>query len=257
MNNDTPDERRYTEQEVGVILQTAAELQLRAAKGADDALGARDGLSLVELEAIAAEAGLDVALVRRAATRLGTQPPPPAGGGFVGTNTRITVERELPGELPASAFELVADVIRRHTGTAHDGKVTISARSLLWTLTELSGRTTVSVATRFGRTLVHVDRRLTDYAAGLFLLLGLGGSMAGGGGALALMLGTAMTGLAATGVGALAMGGTYLLGRRMVRRKVDASEREMHVLADVVAASVAEAIAAEGARPPDVSRAND
>jgi hypothetical protein len=257
MSNDTPGERRYSEQEVGVILQTAAELQLRAAKGADDALVARDGLSLSELEAIAAEAGLDVALVRRAATRLPTRAEPARADGFFGAHTRITIEREVSGELRTSAFEFVADVIRRHTGTAHDGKVTLTDRSLLWTLTELSGRTTVSVSTRFGRTLVHVDRRLTDYAAGLFLLLGVGGGTVGGGGALALALGTAMSGLAATGVGALAIGGTYLLGRRMVRRKVDTTGRELQALADVVAACVTEAIAAEGARPNDVPRAND
>jgi hypothetical protein len=66
-----------------------------------------------------------------------------------------------------------------------------------------------------------------------------------------------MSGLAATGVGALAIGGTYLLGRRMVRRKVDTTGRELQALADVVAACVTEAIAAEGARPNDVPRAND
>ncbi len=242
MADDRVHVRRYTEQEVSLILQQAAEAQLRAPERGSG-VAAREGMSLAELEAIAAEAGLDVEQVRRAATELTTRPA--AASGFVGAPTRMSVEREVPGELPASAHDLVTDAIRRHTGTGLDGEVTIAGRSLHWTLEGLSGWTTVSVSTRAGRTLVHVDRGLTGYAAALFVLLGVGGGITGGSSALALALGTAMTGLAATGVGAAVLGGSYLLGRGIYRRKAEAIEREIHLLADVVAASVAEAIEAE------------
>ena len=184
--------------------------------------------------------------VRRAATQLATRPAPLRAGGFVGAPTRLVVEREVPGELPASALEVVIDVLRRHVGS--EGRVVTTGRTLMWTVETLSTVITVSVSPRFGRTSIHVDNRLRDLAAEVFAIAGAGGLVAGGLGVIALM-GTGVMGpIAAGGLGALSMGAPYLLARGIYRRKVDTTEQELHDLADVVAACVVEAVAAEGAR---------
>lgn len=54
-------ERRFDDREVGLIIHRAAELQRRDAASAE-----KGGMSLVEPEQVAREAGLDPALVRRA-----------------------------------------------------------------------------------------------------------------------------------------------------------------------------------------------
>ena len=60
--------RRYNEKEVADIIKRASELQQ-----AESTAESTTGMSLAELEQVAREAGLDPALVRRAATDLDTR----------------------------------------------------------------------------------------------------------------------------------------------------------------------------------------
>src|SRR5690606_10394130 len=80
----------FSDEESALILQRAAELQERR-------------LSLTELEAAAAEAGIDAALVRRAAHEVSTlgpppTPPAPARAGALGAPLQLVHERVVPGE---------------------------------------------------------------------------------------------------------------------------------------------------------------
>ena len=242
MPDHVPRGRRYSEHEVSVILQKAAELQMRTHERAD---ASGEGMSLAELESIATEAGMSVEHVRLAAMQLATRPERSVSRTLLGAPMRVTVERDVAGELPASALEQVTNVIRRRLGSGRAGQVSAVGRSLLWTQDTLSGSITISVSPERGRTVIQVNQHLADFATAMLTIAGTGGLLGGGASTIALGAVVVMTGPLALGVTAAAMGGSYLLGRRVFRWRTRTSERELHELAEEIAACVAEAVDAE------------
>ena len=88
--------RRFNEREVAAIIKRASELQEVESIGESST-----GMSLAELEQIAREAGLDPALVRRAASDLDTRVTDRQPSAFFGAPTGLVLERTIDGEVPA------------------------------------------------------------------------------------------------------------------------------------------------------------
>ena len=106
-------DRIYTEQEVAALLERAAELQAQAARRNEH----RPGLSLAELEDVAAEAGLDPSLLRQAAGEL-DEPGRPLLDRSAGTTaTHVSVERRVPGTFTPEAWEDVVAELRHRFDT--------------------------------------------------------------------------------------------------------------------------------------------
>jgi hypothetical protein len=114
--------RRYSQDEIQAIFRRAAERQQAAAHPEE-----RAGLTLPELEAIGAESGLDPAHVAAAARDLERIGGPPAPRSLLerlyGTDTRLTVERTLPGAMDEAAWTDAVKALR----AAFDAKGTADA----------------------------------------------------------------------------------------------------------------------------------
>ena len=87
--------RRFNEKEVADIIKRASELQQL-----ESTAESTTGMSLAELEQVAHEAGLDPALVRRAATDLDTRVTDQKPSAFIGAPTNLALERTIDGEIP-------------------------------------------------------------------------------------------------------------------------------------------------------------
>ncbi|MEZ4702357.1 MAG: hypothetical protein R2834_18640 [Rhodothermales bacterium] len=107
-------ERTYSEDEMALLLERAAELQTRQARARERS----NGLTLTELEAIAGEAGLDPALLRQAAEEMDRLGPSLLGKSTSTTATHIHVEQWVDGDLTPEASEEVVDELRRRFESA-------------------------------------------------------------------------------------------------------------------------------------------
>src|SRR4051794_38915354 len=119
--------RRYNEKEVALIIKRASELQQ-----SDTTAESGTGMSLAELEQVAREAGLDPALVRRAATDLDTRVTDQTPNGFLGAPTALRLERTIDGEVTSEEFEPLVLEMQRELGQV--GSATSLGRSLQWTV---------------------------------------------------------------------------------------------------------------------------
>lgn len=127
-------ERTYHEHEIAALLERAAERQAVAARRTQ-----RPGLTLAELEQVAAEAGIDPAHLRAAAAEL-DDPGRPLVGRRSGTSaTHNYVERWVPGELTPEAWEDVVAELRHRYDSALGSSFGMSGYGL--STTEQIGRT--------------------------------------------------------------------------------------------------------------------
>lgn len=221
--------RRYNEKEVSLLLRRASELQRALPSAANPT-----GLTLTELEEIAAEAGLDVSLLRQAANELDTGAVPGAGGlgpALAGGPLKILLERMLPFEAPESAFASLVPVVQ--IAADAPGQASQVGRSFTWHSQSPSNPRglQVVVSVQSGQTLVRVEERYGALAGSLFggILGGVGGGVGlGVGGALAGTLGSVAIGIAFPTV---VIAGTYLgtraLFRSIVRKRAGVVERLM------------------------------
>jgi hypothetical protein len=100
-------ERTYTEEEVAALFERAAKLQAGTSKPRD-----RAGLTLEELEHIAAETGLDPVLLRRAALEL-DEPDWSEDGRSGSPGTHLYAERWIDGTVTPGLEEIVTAELRR------------------------------------------------------------------------------------------------------------------------------------------------
>lgn len=234
------DEHGYSDEEVAKIMERAAELQ--ADQGSDRRL------SIAEVEAVAREAGIDRALVRRAAAELALARGPGRNqpSVFLGGPKRIELEAVIPGELDTSMTERFVELARRAIGDTGEIKtvgrtMTWETRSVAATGNPMSRRVVLTVIPRDGVTRIRLEEGLTNMAGPLF-----GGVLGGvGGGGIPLIL----VPLAVMGVGWLApfgiaawVGGAYALVRRIYRSKAHEREAELRaLLRELVATSQGDA----------------
>jgi hypothetical protein len=179
-----PSLRRYDDGEVRELLARAARVQVRRPTPR-----AVQGMTLAELEEVAAEAGIDVAELRQAARELDAERrmlPTGAASRLAGAPLRVHAERVLPFELDDDALGALVDALSAGAGQA--GDASLIGRTLIWQSQAASGRrTTARIAVRPGSTHIRVEERYGEIAGGLF-----GGVLGGVGGGVGIGAGTAI-----------------------------------------------------------------
>jgi hypothetical protein len=164
--------RRFNDGEIAQILKRASELQ--QAEPGDQS---RAGLLLTEIEEVAGEAGIDPALVRRAAADLDAAQMPQRESAFLGGPMLLQFERIVDGEVPESEYEMLVEEIRRTFSIT--GIVTTLGRSLAWTTSPSHSATriiNVSVVPKNGVTTIRIEEQLRAAVAGAFVgTMGVGG----------------------------------------------------------------------------------
>jgi hypothetical protein len=238
MKDQLPESRRYTEEEVGLILRRATEMQQAEPERTDPA-----GLTLAELQDIAAEAGIDPEKLRQAASELQTFRPETVGNRLAGAPMATEIERVVEGELPRERLEELVPTIQ--TATAGQGTASEVGRSLTWTSRTGSSviERQVFVTARDGHTIVRVQESFGGLAASLF-----GGIMGGVGGGVGFGLGGALSATLGLGAGLIALpiatlAGSYLLARAIYTSQVRGREVVVRALVDSLAEQVEAAVA--------------
>ena len=238
--------RRFTDEQVALVLRTAIELQ--EGGGGGGGAGGR-GLPLAQLEQIAAEAGIDAAVLHRAVARVDEAHQSTKYNRFVGAATELVVERTVPGEIGPEDFDRFLAIVRRVSGQL--GEPSTMGRLFGWKGTLEGVKCEVAVSSDAGYTTVRVHLDPEEAHVGLFmvkvLLGGLGGGFIGGAMAASVLSGPAgLLGIGAFGLGyAFWRRGNVRLDQRLRARAAD--------IADALAAACAETKAGAGAiapRPP-------
>lgn len=234
--------RRYSDEEVSLILRRAAELQA-------DQPGAAGGTSLAELEDVAREAGLDPALVRRAAADLAVASPAAAPSRFLGAATRLYVERVVDGELAMDDVEALVAEVRRSFGEA--GLVSTLGHTVTWSPSpagaygprnQSARQLTVTVTTRGGQTTLRAEENLGPLAGGLFggLMGGMGGGLTAP--AIAVGVGAFHAALPVVGLVTAVVGGSYALARGIYVGMARRREKELRQLVERLGAYAERAV---------------
>jgi len=250
MNEKSHPPRVYAEKEIGRILRRATELQIQEPSAPGSA-----GVTLTELEEIAAEAGIDPRFLRQAAWELDSHVHQPTfWSKVVGDDLMLVREISLPGELAADGFERIVGVIQ--AGSREHGQPSLLGRTLTWRAETQSKSRTVQivVASRDGQTHIRMEENLTQTAAGLFA-----GSTAGFGIGVGIgvglpvgleVLGSALFATVAP-IGTVALA---YVGARAIYREITARRRRaMSELFDRTVAEAQASIAAasiDGGDPP-------
>lgn len=229
--------RRYSEKEAGRILRAAAEMQRAEPSAADPS-----GFSLAELEEVAREAGIDPAVVRRAASQLEVSRTESIGSALAGGPLTIRVEREVPGEYPAERFDSLVPLIQ--SASPWQGHAGVVGKSLTWSARADSNTSSlqVLVAAVDGRTLIRAEERLGGYVGALF-----GGVVAGGGVGAGVGIGAGVgaaigSPLFMFGFPLLIIGGTYYAARAFYAAHVRKEQGRLQGLLDRLSARVSEVI---------------
>lgn len=151
-----PKNRLYNEHEISAVLKRAAELQ--RTEGPIDT----SGLSLAELEQIAADVGIDPAFIKTAAMELDEGRPDEAFH-FWGGPTSVELERIVEGEMSEAQWEEVVAEIRHVYEVA--GETGQLGRTLQWVHRDQTGeRAHVTLTPTGGQTRIRIFYRMTDWA---------------------------------------------------------------------------------------------
>jgi hypothetical protein len=234
--------RIYDEKEIGRILKRATELQH------DEPSAPGAGITLADLEEIAAEAGIDPRYLRQAASEVDvTHPDASIWAKVVGDDLLLVRDVTLTGELDQEGFERIVAAIQ--TGAREHGQPSLLGRTLTWRAETPSKMRTMQivVTSREGQTRVRLEEDLTQTAVGWVAGLTAGAGMGVGMGVgmpIALeVLGSALFAVAFP-IGMVAI--SYIGARQVYRTIADRRRSAIGRLFDRV---VAEARAAIEAAP--------
>jgi hypothetical protein len=146
---------RYSEREFALILRRAAELA--AEPSATGRSGA--GFTLAEIKAIAAEVGMDPALVERAARLAPTSPGPSGLERVIGGPVHYRRDFRVPGELTDVRTARLLAAIRAAAGQHGEGDA--AAAALSWSSRGEPSRTFAVAHSEDGETHIRlgVDRQ--------------------------------------------------------------------------------------------------
>lgn len=238
--------RLYADKEMSQLLKRATELQHE-----EGVTGPQPGgLSLRELEEVAAEAGIDPCYLRRAAAELESGGREAEGWEKL-TGERLTLVRELvvPGELPTEEFERVLAVIQ--STTAEHGRPSLMGRTFMWQGENASKSRTVvvTVTVRRGETHIRAEERLHQLAAGLFWGSAGGGTGVGVGVGVPVAINVLGSALLAVALPLAVVGVTYTTARLIYRGIVKRRTAALARLVDALAREATEAVASAAARP--------
>lgn len=209
-------QRKYTDAEVRQIIEKALHLQKNEST-VEGIENRQEGVTIEEIDAIASEAGISSALIRRAAVEVGSEAATQKQNRFLGGAVDL-IEIRLAGEAAAqSDLERIFAMIPSFTG--ENGTGNVMGGSLSWaTNAEVVQRTghsvDISVTPSEGQSVVKVRNRLGQMAAGLF------GGLVGGvglGAGLGVGLGVGLKTLSSIPFAVLfpigALVGSYLIAR--------------------------------------------
>src|SRR3954470_19358541 len=202
-------ERRYTEEELALILNRAAERQ-------EGVQASAPRYTLADIQEIAAGAGIAPDHVASVAAALRGERAP-TGGGVLGAPHRFRFDESIDGEVADDVVGELFDVVRRTLGL--QGEVTEALGTIEWKGQDAFGWSYVTVARRAGRTTIGILSTRTDAVALTWTLGGLGaffGSL-GVGAALVGTVGLAAPLAVAVGMG-IATGGAWAGTRAAWRR---------------------------------------
>ena len=157
-------ERTYTKEEIEALLERAAELYALEAKSTND----KPGLTLSEIEEVAAESGINPLLVRQAATEMSGAPRASSLKTREVTATHNVVERVIPGTLKPEAWaDIVLDLRNRYDSSfgkmmgAQDSTVEQIGRSVQWRHMSTSGiETNVLIRPRGNKSHLIIRQRV-------------------------------------------------------------------------------------------------
>jgi hypothetical protein len=237
-------ERTYGEEEVAAILRRAARLEHEQ--------GTSTGaLSLAEIEAIARDAGIDLALVRQAARELDARSEEGFAQTLAGAPLRRTIERVVEGEIGAEHHERLAEEVREilsGSGMGSRWGLSGSASSLGRSLS-ISGWSGISgvevtVAPRDGKTIIRIRSDRSQLAGGLFggIVGGVGGGLGSNVGWLIPFLLHVPVAVGLAGAGLVVLG-AYGLARAIFGHNARALDARLDGLADRLVALAQDAVA--------------
>lgn len=213
-------ERRYSEDEVGLILRRATE-----AGGASPAAHDGDGLTLEDLKGIGREVGISPGAIEAAARHVDLARPK-GEGGFMGGSATPRYEAVVPGEIDVARLSEAVAAVRRATG--RQGIVKTEFGGLEWQARDAFGGRYVSLQPQAGKTHIRVFGNFRDGA----VMSAIGGLPAGvimaavGAGIMKTVGLAAFVGAGALPAGFLAGAVTArLVWKRLVRRETRALER--------------------------------
>lgn len=224
-------DRRYTDQEVALVLQRAAEIEEQRSSGPSEARG----LTLHELHEIAREVGLSSAVIDEALTALQTRPRS-KGGSLLGAPLSYKTIRGVPHHLGDEAFQRLIRVTEDCVDVT--GTVTHALGTVRWTSMSSGHKLTqVSLSSSKDETQIRVVQR---YPAGLRAILHFlpGAWGAALGAAIAASLGVASIGTIGIGVGAATLG--IGIGRSIWQMLARRSERQVEKVATALVAAAGE-----------------
>ena len=168
-----PDDRRYDEREVGLILKRLAELQLTENARAD----ARS-MSRAEIEEVAADLGIDRRLVQRAVAEVALHERVGQTSWWLGGKTAIMFEESLGGAIDDDSVTRMIEVLRRNLGDP--GTLDVSGTTRIWMSTDKAPRRVhFSVVAHGNQTTLRLEERLADAGNMTVSLAALGGFFAG------------------------------------------------------------------------------
>ena len=241
--------RQYRHDEIQAIVNRAAELE--AANPTQSG-----ALTMGGVEAIAADVGIDRALVRRAAREIAPAPTrearlhTPKKNILTGAPTRLYFERFVDGEVDEQDFPVLVEEIRG--ATQELGQIHTLGRTFTWVLNKGQQSTRnieIAVSVRAGRTRIMVSENFNNLIAAVWA----GGGIGFGAGGLGPIIGGVVKGLAWGGAAAAILipawlavvySGTRFAYAEIVKRR----EEKLSALMDRLA-FVSEELVAERARP--------
>ena len=236
------EEPKYTDSQFALIMRKASELQERPGR-----VVAGQGLSLAEIQAIAAEVGLDPAEVARAAALV----PRTNEGALVrlsGGPSVYWLEYSTKGEVPREDLGKLVDAIRQ--GATHQGLVSEILGSLEWKNVGEVSQIHVAVVSRDGQTSVRIFAQSSALAVMIFLIPGLFG-LIGIGIATAVIGPTTIVGILP--IVAAGLGGPFLIARAGWQATTSALRRRLQRLMGALSTAVEENVrpAGDDSKRPD------
>ena len=206
----TVGERRYTEEELALILNRAAERQ-------EGVPASTPRYTLAEIQEIAAGAGISPEHVASVAATL-RDARAQKGGGVLGAPERFRFEESIDGEVADDVVGELLDLARRELGV--QGSVSEAFGSVEWTAKDSTGTTFVTITRRGGQTVIAVMSARTE-AAGVTATLGGFGAFAGSVAVATMLTGIAgLAGPVAAAAGIVAGGGGAWMSARAIWRRL-------------------------------------
>lgn len=219
------DDKRFTRGEVELIVRRAAELQERT----PSAERLPEGSSLAEIQALAAQLGIDPARVETAALELHRPAPVGLAARLLGAPTRLRLTRVVPRAIEKEAFEALMLAIQREMDDA--GNVALVGGTLTWSSSaQRPVRRAITISSSAERTTMTMEIQAGNLAGGLFG--GIGGGVGGGVGINALAWTIIRHSPLLGALTAAVFAGSYLLPRFIYTRMVKAQLRRGEALLD-------------------------